>query len=310
MRILLGYDGSECADAAIDDLARAGLPADSEVSVICVAEVWPELPASCFEPADAAALQKMSPIVRRAHELAASAIKDAAELAARAAERLREQFPEFKVLTEPMPGSAANVLVERARGSRADLIVVGSRGRGAVGRTLLGSVSQSVITHAPCSVRVARAGKGKPGDSVRIIVGLDGSPGAAAALNAVTLRKWPAGSEVRVVVALDVRLASVLPSLTPDFSWPLAFDAEAPEWPRQAAQAAVQELSRAGLHATPVSRDGNPKTALIEEADGWQADCIFVGARGMSRIQGFLLGSVSSAVAARANCSVEIVRFE
>jgi nucleotide-binding universal stress UspA family protein len=47
---------------------------------------------------------------------------------------------------------------------------------------------------------------------------------------------------------------------------------------------------------------------LIAEAESWGADCIFVGARGMDRIDRFLLGSVSSALAARAHCSVEIVR--
>jgi nucleotide-binding universal stress UspA family protein len=46
---------------------------------------------------------------------------------------------------------------------------------------------------------------------------------------------------------------------------------------------------------------------LIAEAESWGADCIFVGARGMGRIGRFLLGSVSSAVAARAHCSVEVV---
>ena len=40
MKILVGYDGSECADAALDDLARAGLPPSAEVQILSVAEVW------------------------------------------------------------------------------------------------------------------------------------------------------------------------------------------------------------------------------------------------------------------------------
>jgi nucleotide-binding universal stress UspA family protein len=55
-------------------------------------------------------------------------------------------------------------------------------------------------------------------------------------------------------------------------------------------------------------KDGEPKSLLIAEAKSWSADCIFMGARGMGRIERFLLGSVSSAVAARAHCSVEVVR--
>jgi nucleotide-binding universal stress UspA family protein len=53
---------------------------------------------------------------------------------------------------------------------------------------------------------------------------------------------------------------------------------------------------------------GDPKRVLVDEAETWSADCIFVGAKGMSRVQRVLLGSVSGAVAARANCSVEVVR--
>jgi nucleotide-binding universal stress UspA family protein len=49
---------------------------------------------------------------------------------------------------------------------------------------------------------------------------------------------------------------------------------------------------------------------LLNEAEAWHADCVFLGAKGISRIERFLLGSVSSSVAARAHCSVEVIRFE
>jgi nucleotide-binding universal stress UspA family protein len=55
-------------------------------------------------------------------------------------------------------------------------------------------------------------------------------------------------------------------------------------------------------------KEGDPKHVLLDEAEQWGADCLFVGARGLSRIERFLLGSVSAAVAARAQCSVEVVR--
>jgi nucleotide-binding universal stress UspA family protein len=55
-------------------------------------------------------------------------------------------------------------------------------------------------------------------------------------------------------------------------------------------------------------RKGNPKSVLVEEAESWGADCVFVGARGMRGVGHLLMGSVSAAVAARAHCSVEVVR--
>jgi nucleotide-binding universal stress UspA family protein len=57
-----------------------------------------------------------------------------------------------------------------------------------------------------------------------------------------------------------------------------------------------------------VVKEENPKRLLISEAEDWGADCIFVGARGLSHIERFWLGSVSTAVAPRAHCSVEVVR--
>lgn len=313
MRILIGYDGSDFSAAAIEDLRRAGLPAGCEARVISVADIWPSLPPQTFAPLDPQAMAQMTPIRRRAHTLAQSAMQDAKELAAQGADLLRSRFSGWNISSEAVAGSTATVLVEQARSWKADLIVVGSEGRGAIGRAMLGSVSHGVLTHAPCSVRIGRRGKRAdiaPDVPVRMVIGLDGSPNAAAALNAVCQRVWPGGTEVRAVIALDLRLTTIVPSLSPDFSWPLAVDTESQEWPRQAADAAVTELKRAGLTASAVVREGDPKRVLIEESDAWPAECIVVGARGMSRIQGFLLGSVSSTVAARASCSVEVVRFE
>jgi nucleotide-binding universal stress UspA family protein len=55
--------------------------------------------------------------------------------------------------------------------------------------------------------------------------------------------------------------------------------------------------------------DGPPKQVLVRLAEEFGADCIFTGATGYtSRFERFLLGSVSAAVAARAHCSVEVVR--
>jgi nucleotide-binding universal stress UspA family protein len=79
-------------------------------------------------------------------------------------------------------------------------------------------------------------------------------------------------------------------------------------WIREMVEASAIELRRRGLIVSPAVIPGDPRSALIEEARIWRADCIFVGVRGLSRLDRFLLGSVSAAVAARAHCSVEIVR--
>ena len=47
MRILIGYDGSDCAEAAVSDLRRAGLPAQAEAVVMTAVDLTPHLPPSC-----------------------------------------------------------------------------------------------------------------------------------------------------------------------------------------------------------------------------------------------------------------------
>lgn len=73
---------------------------------------------------------------------------------------------------------------------------------------------------------------------------------------------------------------------------------------------AVAELAAAGLSATRYVVSGGATRGLLRRAQEWGATSIFVGARGLSRGQRLLLGSVSTAVAMRAPCSVEIVRAQ
>ena len=67
-------------------------------------------------------------------------------------------------------------------------------------------------------------------------------------------------------------------------------------------------LRDSGLDTTTVVLDGHPRHALLAEAERWGAHCIFLGARGHSPLERFFIGSVSASVAARAGCSVEVVR--
>jgi nucleotide-binding universal stress UspA family protein len=73
---------------------------------------------------------------------------------------------------------------------------------------------------------------------------------------------------------------------------------------------ASERLGAAGLSVTDVFSKGEPAKVLINEAERWPADSIFIGTRDVHGFQHFLHGSVSSAVAARAHCSVEVVRIK
>lgn len=308
MKILIGYDGSPFAEAALDDLQRAGLPQVAEACVLSVAEVWLPPPApSAFEIVEGAEVRTPSEGVYRR---ASRALADAREIVKRAQVRLQTNNPGWNIKSETIYGSPAWELVAKADEWKPDLVVVGSHGRTALGRLLLGSVSQRVVTEARCSVRVARGRVEDPGQPVRIVLGLDGSPGSDGALREVANRQWPAGSEIRVIVAYDPLIPLSLGSIVP----PLAEiveenDSADQEWAQKMLKHSAEVLRPTGCKIISEMQYGDPKHVLVNSAEEWRADCIFVGSTGFSnRLERFVLGSVSAAVVARAHCSVEVVR--
>ena len=179
MKLLIAYDGSRCADAALDDLTHAGLPVKGEAMVISVAEVWlPPPPPSSLEIVELAVTAKGPLGLERKYMAESAAVKDAHQLAAKAAARFRANFPAWTVKHEAGWGSPNWEIFSKATEWKADLIVVGSHGRTALGRFFLGSISQWLLNEARCSVRVARGKIDEPDFPVRLIVGLDGSQNA------------------------------------------------------------------------------------------------------------------------------------
>jgi nucleotide-binding universal stress UspA family protein len=311
-KILIAYDGSECSEAALDDLRGAGLPAAGvEARVLAVAEVWlPPPPPSMYEVM-AEAEGATSPAALQRHFAERSpAFAEARGLALLACDRLRKNFPGWQVSAEALYGSPAWVVVTESDRWRPDLVVVGSHGRTGLGRFVLGSVSQKVLTEARSSVRVGRGRVEVEESRPRLVVGVDGSEGATTAVRAVAERAWPEGAEARVVIVDDPVEASPVGRLIPPVAhWVEETNREERDWVRRVADEAATELRAAGLKAEGVVREGDPKRKLVEEAEAWGADCVFVGSTGFhNRLERFLLGSVSGAVAARAHCTVEVVR--
>ena len=268
-----------------------------------VAEVWLPPPPDGMSINEYARELQSRPQPFEAWQTHAKEITAALELAERAAGRLRANFPSWKVAAESNAGSPAWELLARSDEIDADLVVVGSHGRSALGRFFLGSISQKVLTEAACSVRIARGRVEVDPAPARIIVGFDGSPGAKAAVESVRSRNWPEHSQVRVVAVSDISVPVDI-----GFVPPVGLT-DTCDWLRGLADSSIEALGSAGLETEFVSEFGNPKNVLVDIAEDWHADSIFIGAnRFGSRVERFLLGSVSSAVAARAHCSVEVVR--
>ncbi len=144
MKILLAVDGSTYSDAAIEEVARRPWPPPTEVKIINAVEI-PLLPGMedwAVTPAYLAELER--------------AVRDGAQAVIEAALSKLNTATSLKVSSEIIPGSPRRVIAEEAERWEADLIVIGSRGLGTWNRLLLGSVSSSVVHHAPCSVEIVR----------------------------------------------------------------------------------------------------------------------------------------------------------
>jgi nucleotide-binding universal stress UspA family protein len=278
-KLLIAYDGSTCSDAALKDLKRAGLPEHLEAVVMTVAFVF--LPYEDEIPDDEVVSPSASAMVTPLQQKAKQALKDAHAIAQQGAERVKSDFPGWRVSFRAEGDSPAWAVIKMAASLEMDLILVGAHHHSSLGgRLIMGSVSQRVLYEADCSVRLARCFSREHEGPVRILARFDGSAESNAALAAVAARVWPAGSEVRVVTAGDA----------------------APHGEQQ------EKLTAAGLITSVVIKKGDPAHVLIYEAEEWKADSIFVGTRNLHGLQHLLRGSVASAVAAHAQCSVEVVR--
>jgi nucleotide-binding universal stress UspA family protein len=132
MKILLAYDGFEHSQHALDETAKLAAGGHGEVTVLSVV------------PPDARGSKAGGHVGLRPH---------AHEDVARAHAYLRERGIESEMKMEH--GDPAEEIVAEARTGGHDLVIVGSRGLGPVGRLMLGSVSTKVVDRSPCPVLVA-----------------------------------------------------------------------------------------------------------------------------------------------------------
>lgn len=148
MRILIGTDGSEFSKAAIRECCKfVSLSDETEIKVVSV-----------FEDSYPIAAEPFAVSAEFYQEIVDAAENQAKHFAEEGAEILRgcsKDGGRLKIETKVMRGTAGQQIIEEAEIWKADMIVVGSHGRGFWGR-MLGSVSDAVTHHAPCSVLVVR----------------------------------------------------------------------------------------------------------------------------------------------------------
>jgi nucleotide-binding universal stress UspA family protein len=282
---IVGYDGS---DRAHDALALGEVLTERAGAELTVARVL-QWDAGAFAGGGTPSGQAL------ALELDARVRADLDAAARRARGRARTV----------VSASSARGLHDLASDTEADLLVVGSSGRGQAGRVLAGGVANRLLNGAPCAVAVAPLGyRRRYAPDVRVIgVGYDGSPEAQAALEAA--------ADVARQLGASLRLVAVAPA--PDSAgvppWPPLMDA------RQLGRRLRHDLEGridaalatlpAELGATGSVISGAPATVLLDKA-GLGFDLLALGSRGYGTLRRVLLGSVSSDLVSAAPCPVVV----
>ena len=161
-RLLFAYHDSESARRALRELPHLGFPGGLEVRVLSVADIWMPL----GETLSAAGEEALSPSMRAARGRARDYISAHGERAARVVEELRQACPSWSIRAVVSAGPPAATILSHARQWGADLIVLGSHGRGVIGRFLRGDVARAVAGGSACPVRILGAAELARADSL------------------------------------------------------------------------------------------------------------------------------------------------
>lgn len=226
------------------------------------------------------------------------------ELLQTARDTVARRAPELEVTTTSAHTFPASTLI--ALSERAHTIVVGSRGRGAVGSAVLGSVALTVVMHAACPVAVVRGATTTHPHSPAI-VGVDGSDLSHHAVECAF--EQAASREVPLIAlhAFDLQTVHRSGAPAPRRQW-ASLEKQNKAMLDTALEPARARHPQVTVHARFVH--DYPSRALLEAAQSTAAQLLVVGSRGRGGFRGMLLGSVSQRLIQQAPCPVLIVRPE
>lgn len=292
MRILLAVDGSAASLHARDLVASLAWPQGSTIRLISTYDP----PIGWFTPGPMTAdwLASTDEALRRQAEDALAAM--ATPFSDRG----------WLVDRQVVAGRAATEILSAADGLHADLIVVGSRGRGPIRSMLLGSVSAEVADQARCSVLVARGPRAS-----RLLVTTDGSECSATVGHVVTA--WG------VFRGLEAVVLSVAPVDSPTFEMMVSLYTMGSESiagrreellarHRGYAVDLARTLTDGGIPAAANLQAGDAAHEILRAAGQRDTDLIVTGSRCLHGLDRWLLGSVSRNVLVHADASVLVVR--
>jgi nucleotide-binding universal stress UspA family protein len=301
VKILIAVDGSRYSEAAIGLVKALRIGKKAEVTVLSVVPDRIFLGGhSLVDFLGGSPMLKTQ--VRKAEE------ERALELLARLSKSLAAR--ELKVETMVRRGNPADEIVKTCRNIQADLTVVGLKGANDAPEFLLGGVAHKVVKHAPCSVLVAK----KESKAIsRVLVPLDGSKHSDDVVRFLLGMPLPYHAEVLVMTIVQSFAAAFVKAYTLDLERDRQIVAELQRAEEEAAERLLVEAEngfrKGGYSVSVIIARGHPSQEILREAAQQNVDLIALGAKGLTGVRSFLLGSVAQRIAGYAKASVLIVRF-
>jgi len=189
-----------------------------------------------------------------------------------------------------------------AKSEGADLVVMGTHGRNAIARLVIGSVASRVIATCPCPVLTVR---GSAPLTRRILVATDFSPCSEAAWQEALALAGRRGARLTLVHAYEAPTSLQTATVSP-----AAYE----EWDRKTVAAAkfrlaswLRQAGRLAIEAESRVFSGPAEDAIVETAAALPAELVVVGTHGRRGLDRLLMGSVSANVVARSRCPVLVV---
>ena len=284
--VIVGVDGSAASDAAVvwgaHDAALRGVPLTLMHVTNPAAPTWAQ-----------------APLMERLKGWQQEEGRNTLAKACKIAQDTGTHVERIEINAELLTSATVPTLIDRSRD--ADLIAVGTDGRGALERGLLGSVSSGLVRHAHCPVAVIReesAALPQPSQGP-VLVGIDGSPSSTLAIKTA----FEEASHRRVdLVALHAWSDRELIEL-PGIDWS---EVEAEEQRLTSEVLAGWQERYPDVTVTAQLVCDRPARALVDASRS--AQLVVVGSRGRNLLTRTVLGSVSNAVVQSAGAPVIVAR--
>jgi nucleotide-binding universal stress UspA family protein len=307
VRLLIAYDGSTAAEAAVVTAARLFGDAGGRLLTVIEPMPGPARGQALVFPYDPEVIQ------RDLDALAQELMDDGRDVAARGLQTAEAAGLELETRVVGREGSESQTILSEADAIGADVVVCGSRGRGPMARSLLGSTSTGVLHHARRPVLVVPSDPGAIDGPA--LIAYDGSAGARAAIAAAG--RLLRGRQATVVNVWNSPMRNTLSGRAlagAPVEDMRIFSAEYEQLFADAAASVVEEgvaLAReAGLDAAgeAVESGAGAWRALAAAAGDRGAAVIVAGSRGRGGLASTILGSVSSGLVHNAETPALIVR--